>query len=188
MTLTNLTTQTITTEIGTIYVWKVIDYAEQIEKGLSKCHVEKQAILSKLKELGLKDALYYLENGQPKLKTTDHKHISISHSNDWMAIYLAKIPVGIDIEFFRPSIFDGKHYFENENEASLNYSTHELQLIWGAKEAFYKQLEGAIPDLKNEVTIFEIDHSKQELQVNYSSKNYCLKFKLFDSLYLVYTE
>lgn len=188
MPLTNLKAQTIATEIGTIYLWKVLDYAEQIKNGISKRHIEKVAIQTKLDELGWKDALYYLENGQPKLKTDEHKHISISHSTDWMAIYLAKSPVGIDIEFFRPSIFEGKHYFENENEAQFNYSAHELQLIWGAKEAFYKQLEGAIPDLKNEVTIIEFDHSKQELQLNYLDKNHRLKFKIIDELFLVYTE
>lgn len=188
MTLINSITQTIVTKVGTIYLWKVIDYAEQIEKGVLKRQIEKQAIQKKLDELGWKDALFYLENGQPKLKNSSHIHLSISHSKEWMTIYIAEEAVGIDIEFLRISIVEGKSYFENEHEAHLNYSAQELQLIWGAKEAFYKQLEGAIPDLKNEVTILKIDQEKNELQLNYSSKNYCLKFEIIDDLYLVHTE
>ena len=79
MRLYKLMDQQISTKIGTIHLWKVDDYSLQIQNGVPKRQIEKNAIESKLVELGFKNSLHYSESGQPKLKNNPSLYISISH-------------------------------------------------------------------------------------------------------------
>jgi len=79
----------------------------------------------------------YLETGQPQLK--DH-HISFSHTKKTVAVALANIPVGIDIEELNPRILRLYLRFMSKKEiADCNINNlQELYYYWCAKEAMFK--------------------------------------------------
>lgn len=175
------------TTLGEIYLWKAENYSERIAAGEKKRIIERMEVRAKLDGLGVSNEILYKENGQPYLKDLPNVFISISHSNGVLAVYIANQAVGIDIEFERASMFEGRHYFVNEQEEKIDLSQETLQLIWGAKEAFYKKMEGQIADLKNEVTISIIRTEEEKIGVLYASASMELKFHCWDDLYLVYT-
>lgn len=66
-------------------------------------------------------------------------NISISHSNEFVAINLNKNnDCGIDIEKVTPKIERIKHKFLNPTDLEKVISLEHLTLYWGAKEALYK--------------------------------------------------
>lgn len=180
--------KSIQTSIGKIHIWHVEDYSMRIAAGEKKREIERSAVRLKLKQLGLADDLKYKETGQPFLENHESTFLSISHSNGVIAIYCANSPIGVDIEHSRPSLFEGRSYFVNPNEEKLELDQLTLQLIWGAKEAFYKQLEGQIDDLKNDVTICSVDMEKGIVQLEYDLKLVQLRFIVMEGLYLVYSD
>lgn len=174
----------ITTEKGQIILWKV-DRNPSLEVAEPKVLWQRNEVVRMLQSIGYTiDRLHYKPTGQPVLpESTDY--ISISHTQNWFAIYIATAPVGIDIEVERNTIAMGKDWFINPIESSLYKTPHELQLIWGAKEAYYKKLEGRINDLRNHVTIIEIkEHS---LRLKHEEQEIKLFFRKIENTYLVWT-
>lgn len=79
----------------------------------------------------------YDDLGKPHLN--NGWHISISHSNEFVAIILNKNEsCGIDIEKITPKIERIKHKFLNDIDIATITSLEHLTLYWGAKEALYK--------------------------------------------------
>lgn len=177
----------IQTSIGNIHLWKVENYSARIAHGEKKREIERSEVIKKLNELGYHNALSHKENGQPYLKDFDNVFLSISHSNGLIAIYIATQAVGIDVEHVRKSMFDGRDYFVNNEEEQLNLSQETLQLIWGAKEAFYKQLEGQIADLKNDVTLKSYELESKLINIQYQEQEIALHFEIIDEIYLVFS-
>lgn len=176
-----------TTEKGTVYCWRIANYSDLIASGLSKRTIEKASIRTKLKSLGFENELTYKENGQPFLNDQSTLFLSISHAKEVMALYLGTKAVGIDVEFERSKLFEGRSYFVNETEEKGELSSFTLQLIWGAKEAIYKQLEGDIEDLKNDVTLSEIDKKHGKLSLIYNNQPYEFRYTQFENYYLVFS-
>jgi len=79
----------------------------------------------------------YSETGQPFLKG---HCISFSHTKDTVAVALATIPVGIDIENLTPRILPLYPRFMSQEEiAGCDiHNLQELYYFWCAKEAMYK--------------------------------------------------
>lgn len=177
----------ILTSLGEIYLWKVENYSTRIAAGEKKRIIERSEIRAKLDELGYSNEILYKENGQPYLKDLPQTFISISHSKGVLALYIANQAVGIDVEFERLSMYEGRHYFVNEGEEKLDLSQERLQLIWGAKEAFYKKMEGQIPDLKNEVTVADVRPNEGKIGLVHGTSENELVFHCWEELYLVYT-
>ena len=180
--------QIIKTSIGEIHIWQVEKYSARIAAGEKKRSIERSQILSKLVELGFEESLNHKSTGQPFIQGRDDIFLSISHSNGIIAIYCANCPIGIDIEHKRSSLFQGRSYFVNEREEKLDLTEELLQIIWGAKEAFYKKLEGQIVDLKNDVTICFVDMEEGIVQLEYDFKQVQLRFRVTVGLYLVYSD
>lgn len=106
--------------------------------------------------------LHCKDNGQPYLSGCD-LHVSISHSDDWVACAVSRDPVGIDIERIRPVkvnlfrhvctkeemeyLLAGKEQFE-ENLCSDPEILERFFEIWTAKEAYFKKCGTGITDLK----------------------------------------
>ena len=174
------------TEKGRIVVWKSADYLQNMNGSGKKKELERQEVIRMLNTLGysLTD-LCYKDSGQPMLAANSKEYISISHSHGWFAIYLASEPIGIDIEIERAKIVEGKDWFINEAELPKYLTQHELQLMWGAKEAYYKKLEGQIEDLRKEVTLKQIEAST--LLVEHQNKQAQLCYRLLGDVYLVWT-
>jgi len=140
-----------------------------------------QLILSKL--IGV-HTLSHLENGAPYLKDSPY-NISISHCDNLFAIYISKVKVGIDIETIKKDITKAKPFFINSLEQSTKWSFEELYLIWCAKEAIYKSLDGTIKDLAKEVTINQINEGR--VYYKFDSKEDQLFYLKIDNWILAYT-
>lgn len=164
--LTNV--ERIATAVGELYVWYLEDYAQAC-KLHGKRVVEKEAINQLLIGLGHGEhALNYLPSGQPFFRSLE-KHLSISHSDGWFAVYIASEPIGIDIQVPSPRLEQGKHYFLNEQEHHLT-DLDTLHAIWGAKEALFKKYGGQLTDLRDEVTFQLYVADKQEIRLLFSDQ------------------
>ena len=90
-----------------------------------------------LKELIGNEPINYTGLGKPYLN--NGPHISISHSNHFVAISLnKKNGCGIDIEKPTPKIERIKHKFLNPTDLQKVITFEDLTIYWGAKEALYK--------------------------------------------------
>lgn len=145
---------------------KIDNYELRIKSGEKKRDLEKNETVRSLKDLGYISEIAYKATGQPYLSQHDSLHLSISHSKGWIAVWVSENSIGIDIEPDNPKIIEGTSYFVNENEQQFIGKLSTLHVIWGAKEAFYKLMEGQISDLKNEVTIVSIENEKGQLAFN----------------------
>lgn len=170
----------IKTEIGEIWIAKFKNKIKS-EKNLELLHfVSNEKNLTILKN----------ENNAPYIPG-QNLNISISHSKNLLTIYLSKNNlIGIDIEFERNKIIKGLNYFVNEIE-NQNFSLIDVKtahIIWGAKEAFFKMKKGLIIDLKNDVTIYEINENENKISLIYQEVKYKLGYEILcNEIYLVYT-
>ena len=147
--------KTINSEGGTeIFVWKIEESFDELSRGLiltensrsrlegMKSLLHQKGFLSVrqlLKHAGYQDKdLYYNEYGKPFLKS--EKHVSITHSFEFVAILISDYDAGIDVEKNREKIITIQHRFVNTQVDSLSDEdlVRQLTVIWGAKESMYK--------------------------------------------------
>ena len=142
----------IETDIG------VIHYCEGTKPTeLSKRDFQTQIIQALVNEAGYAShSIEHKPSGQPYFDGDNMPNVSVSHSDNYGAIYIGKAAVGVDIQTFHPRIAAGKDYFINSNEIQFDTSL-ELHLIWAAKEVVFKSLGGFLGDARQEVTIMKID-------------------------------
>jgi phosphopantetheinyl transferase len=79
------------------------------------------------------------------------KHVSFSHSGPYGGAAIDLAPVGIDVEIVRPIADAAAHLFLSEEEydaARRCTIEHALLHFWCAKEAAWKQRQGAVPTLR----------------------------------------
>lgn len=126
--------------------------------------------------LGKEFILEYQSNGKPYL-LYPKKNISISHSKEYVAIALAEIPVGIDIEKIDTRILKLKEKILNSREVNRFVAADErvLHIIWGIKESVYKQQDEEINYLED-IEVKKIDENTAEVQV----KNHLQKVEFFE--------
>ena len=133
-------------------VWKITETQEEllnilIEKGFDTESIyqtkNKQRLKQWLATRVLLSSFFdntiinYDDLGKPNLD--NGWCISISHSNEFVAINLNKnSDCGIDIEKITPKVARIKHKFLNPTDLQNVTSLEHLTLYWGAKEALYK--------------------------------------------------
>ena len=93
---------------GTLHYWRVDKYRERLDRGERKRDIERSEVRMKLAELGYATPLAYKPTGQPYLEENTGVYLSISHAKDRMVIYVSDHPVGVDVEFEREGMFDGR--------------------------------------------------------------------------------
>ncbi len=165
-----------------IYLWEITETTEELwnlngmkeNPGLEKLHnadhikqnIAKSIILNKLE---LASSLYKTASGKPFLN--NGLHISISHSGPWVAIAVAKFPVGIDVERPRKKLLKIAPKFLNAKDAGALRIKNENDLLWywTGKESAYK-LAG-IPGLSLKEDILFKELEKQEKTALISLKN-----------------
>lgn len=93
------------------------------------------AVRMLLQRAGLTDHdLLYTPDGRPSLE--DGRHISISHSHGFAALYIGTEACGIDIEKVSTRLQKAKpHFLQNE---VVPPGLEPLTIIWTVKEAIYK--------------------------------------------------
>lgn len=95
------------------------------------------AVRMLLERAGLSDHdLLYEPDGRPFLK--DGRHISISHSHAFAALYTGREPYGIDLEKIQPRIAKNRSYFIGNEVIPPGFEPEALTLIWTVKEAVFK--------------------------------------------------
>ena len=96
-----------------------------------------RAVRKLLERAGLSDHdLFYEPNGRPFLK--DGRHISISHSHAFAALYIGREPYGIDIEKIQPRIVRNRAHFIADEVIPIEFEPEALTIIWAVKEAIFK--------------------------------------------------
>lgn len=98
--------------------------------------------------LGVDKPIKYTEAGRPLLD--DGRYVSISHTAGWVAVAVADVPLGVDIERRGDKAWRVARRFlhENEREMLMNRDDREsvATLLWSAKEAVFKLLDCAEVD------------------------------------------
>jgi len=134
--------------------------------------------------------IIYDDLGKPSL--TNGWNISISHSNEFVAIILNKNEhCGIDIEKISEKPARIKHKFLNPEDLKNITSNEHLTLYWGAKEALYKYYG------KKEVLFIEHlfienfstnkDNFQGKIVMSNFKKTVDMTYKIIDNYILVYT-
>ena len=77
------------------------------------------------------------ENGIPYIKDNE-KHISITHTDDLVAMIIANYDCGIDIELKKRDASRIKHKFLNDRDFKHGDNKKEILKIWCMKEVLYK--------------------------------------------------
>lgn len=135
-----------------VALWKITESEEELQENLIKIGFKPQKIYQTKNKQRLKQwiatrlllneffnttQIVYDELGKPFLN--NGWNISISHSNDFVAIILNKVEsCGIDIEKITPKIERIKHKFLSSDDLKSIKSLEDLLIYWGAKEALYK--------------------------------------------------
>ncbi len=89
-----------------------------------------------------------IKSQAPRVSGYDHLHVSISHSDQWVAAAVAQQPVGIDLEQ-RPRALDPaiQSLLLSPHEVAGDIGNDELLQRWVAKEAWLKMRgESALPE------------------------------------------
>lgn len=135
-------------------------------------------------------SIEYLSNGKPIVNNTS-KHISISHSKNYVSFAAAKHKIGIDIEEFNERILKVRSRFLSENEQKLfnQNSIQDLTILWSAKEALFKLNDDSGLDFKTDLIITSWDNCstiQAEMKQFGSWIKVKLYFEIIDNLVLCF--
>ena len=182
-----------------IYVWKMTSsYEDQIKnpllnsaelisaKELKNIKRKKEFISSRIalkkifnKELELK----HHKSGKPFIK--EAKHLSISHSSNFLALAYGEENIGIDIEKpqnrmvkLMPKILSEIEYMEFKKEPSIDLACK----LWGVKESILKYVGDKNLNYKEDLKVntTSLDTAK------YLKMNFKVEFKKIEDMILTY--
>ena len=190
---------------STVYVWHITESFQELNTVFltdncrnrlygMKSELHQRGFLSVrhlLNEAGYTDAdLYYNDNGKPFLK--DGKHISITHSYTFSAIFISDDEIGIDIEKNREKIKKIAHKFVDTEHVFLQEKDliKQLTVLWGAKESLYKiYLYGGLSFKKNiPIDLFRLEDKQTTAWIKAEDwdKKYQILFEQLENFTLVY--
>ncbi len=139
------------------------------------------------------NSIGYDENGKPFLNNSSY-HISVTHSGKFSALIYSKNPVGIDIEHIRPKIIPIRDKFMSDHEfeqVDKMYTTEQLFIYWGAKEALYKLYGSRNIVFKENILIEAFPYKQKDLirgKITTADfqKEYTLHYEYIEDYSLVY--
>jgi len=178
-----------------IYVWKVVSTYDILLKktllreeellALAKIKSEKRKIefiatRSAVKSIfGNETTLQHLDSGQPYIQ--GNKHISISHSKNFIAIALGDQRLGIDIEMpseklltVLPRILSTKEYDKFQCNPSLDLACK----LWGTKESILKYTGNPKLDYKKDIRVDKME----PLKASYIDTVFNVEFENIENL------
>lgn len=182
-----------------IYVWKMTSsYHDQIKnpllnsaelisaKELKNEKRKKEFLSSRIalknifnKELELK----HHTSGKPFIK--EAKHLSISHSSNFLAVAFGEENIGIDIEKpqnrmvkLMPKILSEIEFMEFKKEPSIDLACK----LWGAKEAILKYVGDKNLNFKEDIKVENI----QLGVTKYLKMNFKVEFEKIENMILTY--
>lgn len=134
-----------------------------------------------LKELiGNSFTIAYTDAGKPLLDHPVYKHISITHSREFVAVFIHQNKeIGIDIESqnrnYAPIL---KRYLSESELSHTKDNTSVPCLYWCAKEALFKMVEEQGIDFKKQFEILAADPGREQLLARYISAQQASTFRL----------
>ena len=182
-----------------IYVWKMTSsYEDQIKNPLLKSaelisakelknEKRKKEFLSSriaLKNIFNKDLeLKHHKSGKPFIKET--KHLSISHSSNFLALAFGEENIGIDIEKpqnrmikLMPKILSEIEFMEFKKNTSIDLACK----LWGAKEAILKYVGNKNLNYKEDIKVKNIHLGV----ATYLKMNFKVEFEKIENMILTY--
>lgn len=200
----------INTPVGTIAIWKLGDSLEELnglytlnnsdEEKFGQLTAErrkKEFLASRIlveNILGKNQEIYYHQSGKPFLKGSKI-NISISHSADFVSVFISEKKIGIDIEQTTRNIDRVATRFLHPKEQAFIKRLENQQLakilFWSAKEAIFKcsDLQGI--EFNKQIIIAPIDFNNSNkfegtLQHSLKNVNYMLHYFLLENNVMVY--
>lgn len=181
-----------------IYVWKIISNLNALLKNPLISSTEREELTyiksdkRKVEFLACRIALKRLFNNQLELKhyssgqpyIKEEKHISISHSNKYIAIAFGKENIGIDIEQPQEKMITLAHRIlsEKENiEFEKNPTAESACKLWGTKESVLKYIGDKNINYRDNIII-------TENSVEYLNLKFEVSFESIDGMILSYAQ
>jgi phosphopantetheinyl transferase len=193
---------------GLLAVWQITETSSELlsffipekiaDQAFQKFTYEKRkaewlAVRALLKQMiGNDFNISYTENGKPIVDHPIYHHISISHSNDFVAVIIhQKLNVGIDIESKNRNYAAVKKRYLSEFEMEQVDENPMLQCIyWCAKEAIFKLEEENGIDFRKQIQILAFNPESDTFTAQFISgehkRIYKLQYTTFDQHCLVW--
>lgn len=144
--------------------------------------------------LDIKAQIAYELSGSPKIKASD-LNISISHSADFVVIFISKDCIGVDVENTKRNIDKVTKRFLHEKELEWVEKVENSQslkiLLWCAKEAVFKCSKQSGVQFDTQIFISPFDFEKTDcfsgtLSYFNSTENYKIWYFYFENNMIVY--
>jgi len=201
--------KTITLSDGLIAVWELSETSIELFPNFSpedledsefqkytyeKRKVEWLATRVLLKQMiGSEFTISYSETGKPILNHNRYKHISISHSRYFLAVFIHEhLNVGIDIEdMTRNYNAVEKRYLSKEELIVVTKNTKLQCIYWCAKEAIFKMVLDEGIEFREQINIVPFNPEQEnQFTARYTDKtqewSYQLHFQSFSDHCLVW--
>lgn len=200
----------IKTEVGILGIWKLSESADDLgslfqfsnqeKKEFKKFKVKRRkteylAVRLLLQDLlNKKQEIQYHKSGKPELKDIQ-KNVSISHSSDFVVVFISENRIGIDVENTQRNIEKVAVRFLHEEEFRQIQNLENPQtatiLYWSAKEAIFKCAEEKGVQFNKQIFIptFEIKSEGQftgTLTTNSAITNYKLWYLFYENNVIAY--
>lgn len=128
------------------------------------------------------DSLTYTLNKAPHLSSG--KGISISHSNDYLALLIAQNSAAIDIEKISEKPKKVASKFLSKKEIEGLDSDENATLLWCAKECLFKLHQKGSVNFSTDLIIHEID--EYTIKSSIFNNEYILNYEKFNQYMIVY--
>lgn len=134
----------------------------------------------------------YTPSGKPLLHHPVYQHISISHSRNFVVVYIHKDhAVGIDVESMNRNYGPiTKRYLSESELGDVKENILYQCLYWCAKEAIFKLVEEDGIDFRKQIEVTAFDPGKSYMTAKYISANkealYRLHFDIFQQHCMVW--
>lgn len=152
------------TKQGEFWVLNANDNGFVRKDSESRKQFECRVLKALFQYIGMKE-YFHKENGAPFLTDQESSSISISHSDNWFALYVSENgAVGIDIEIPSSRVESVKNQFLSASELErIQPNSSQLQLLWGVKECVFKKEQGKIQNFKTDIQVQTLSESSAEV-------------------------
>ncbi|MBC8006038.1 MAG: 4'-phosphopantetheinyl transferase superfamily protein [Verrucomicrobia bacterium] len=193
--------KSISIDKGLLSVWQISETLEELLSAFTqeeladpafqsftfekrKCEwLATRALLKQM--IGAEFKVSYSPSGKPLLNHLVYKHISISHSRDFVVVYLHQDQaVGIDVESMNRNYAPiTKRYLSESELGDVKENILHQCLYWCAKEAIFKLVEDEGIDFRKQIEVMALDSQKTYMTAKYTSADeetiYRLQYDIF---------
>lgn len=108
------------------------------------------------RELGADVVIDYAPTGTPIIVGST-KHISVSHSSEYVAVAISDAPCGVDIDGIGRNYSRVASRYASDAERALSHDPLLLPALWCAKECLYKYAGRVEVDFLRDINVLAVD-------------------------------